>query len=127
MDKIVHFDVPVNDPEKAKAFYEKVFGWQIAEVPNMNYWMITTTESGEDRMPKEPGAINGGMYKRDQEGDVAVVVVNVPDVDERLKQAEEAGATLVMPKTEVGDMGWYARIKDPEGNVIGVWQDKPKA
>ena len=61
MNKVVHFDVPVNDPERAKEFYQKAFGWQIEETPGMPYWMITTAECGGDRIPKEPGAINGGF------------------------------------------------------------------
>lgn len=89
----------------------------------MDYYMVTTVETDEKQMPKEPGAINGGLMKRQVKGESPVIVVNVPSVDDYLKKVEEAGGKVVMPKMQVGDMGLYARVTDTEGNVIGIWQD----
>lgn len=123
MDKVVHFDVPVDNVERAKKFYQQAFGWKIQEVPGMPYWTIHTVDVDQNQMPKEPGAINGGMYKRDQKGDVPVIVVNVHSLDDHLKKVQKAGGRVVMPKRAVGEMGWYARIQDTEGNQIGLWQN----
>jgi uncharacterized protein len=125
MNKVVHFDVPVEDVKRATKFYQEAFGWRINEVPNMNYFILNTVETDENQMPKESGAINGGMYKKeDPRDDKAVIVVDVIDLDNHLKKIQKAGGKVVMEKREVGNMGFYARVADTEGNVIGVWQNK---
>ena len=48
--RVVHFELPVDDQERAKAFYAGAFGWNLADVPGMAYTMVTTTPSG-DRGP----------------------------------------------------------------------------
>ncbi|HLD97427.1 MAG TPA: VOC family protein [Candidatus Nanoarchaeia archaeon] len=59
---IVHFEIPAEDVQRAKKFYEKTFGWKIEkfQLPEDEYWAVYTTEVGSDMKPKEPGAINGG-------------------------------------------------------------------
>ena len=128
MDKVVHFEIPADNIERAKKFYNSVFGWKIekAPMPGPEYHMITTVPTDEKQMPKELGAINGGMQKRSVPKEGPVIVINVPSLEEALKKAEKAGAKVVVPKMEVGDMGLYARITDTEGNIIGVWQDLPR-
>ena len=64
MDSVVHFEIPADDPKRASAFYKKAFGWTVQEYQGMGYWMLGTTESNEQGIPKNPGAINGGMGKR---------------------------------------------------------------
>lgn len=123
MDKVVHFEIPADDMARAKKFYTDVFGWQVTDVPQMNYTMVTTVPTDDQQMPKDPGAINGGMQKRQGPKDRVVIVVNVASVDEYLKKIEAAGGKIVMPKIHIADMGLYARITDTEGNVIGIWQD----
>ncbi|MBI4043630.1 MAG: VOC family protein [Candidatus Diapherotrites archaeon] len=129
MDKVVHFEIPADNIERAKKFYSNVFGWDIQQVPDptMEYHMVYTVKTDEKtRMPVETGGINGGMSKRMAQGETPVIVVNVKSLDESLQKAQREGAKIVMPKTTVMDMGLYARIQDPEGNVVGVWQDLPK-
>ena len=59
MNKVIHFEIPVDDVERAKKFYGSIFGWQLKDEPEMDYVMVTTVETGEHG-PKVPGAINGG-------------------------------------------------------------------
>lgn len=125
MDKVTHFEIPADDLERAKTFYQGVFGWQIQQVPN--YHLITTVETDEKQMPKESGAINGGMMKRDKPGEGPTIVISVSSVDESIKKIEAAGGKVVMPKIQVMDMGLYARFTDTEGNIIGIWQDLPRS
>ena len=125
MDKVVHFEIPANDMERAQKFYKSIFGWEINKVPmpGMDYYIVKTVATDEKQMPMEPGAINGGMQKRMVPNESPVLVINVPSLDEYLKKVETAGGKIVMPKMQVGDMGLYARVSDTEGNVIGLWQD----
>ena len=124
MDKVVHFEIPYDDLERAKKFYSATFGWKINTMPEMHYNIVHTTEVDEKQMPKEKGAINGGMYKRDSEScSTPVLVINVKNIDESLKKAEKMGAKIFKNKVSVGGMGLYAQVKDTEGNIIGIWQN----
>src|SRR3989344_5542887 len=128
MDKIVHFEIPVDNLERAQQFYKKFFGWNIVktEMPNMEYHIIHTVETDKKGMPKSSGAINGGMMKRMKKGETPVLVIKVKSLDDTLKKLKQVGIKIVMPKMQVGNMGLYARFLDPEGNVMGIWQDLPK-
>jgi len=128
MNKVVHFEIPFDNEERAKKFYQDTFGWQIFKVPEMDYSMVTTVETDQQTMiPKTPGAINGGLMKRDPATGVhPVIVIDVQDLDTHLKRIENAGGKVVMPKMDIGDFGVYARVSDTEGNIIGVWQNRIK-
>ena len=126
MDKVVHFEIPADDVDRAQKFYEAVFGWKMDPVPEMNYTMVHTVEIDENRMPKEVGAINGGMMKRTKDISAPVVTIDVANIDDAVKKVTEQGGKLVMEKQKVGDMGWSTYIKDSEGNVIGLWQSTRK-
>jgi predicted enzyme related to lactoylglutathione lyase len=77
----------------------------------------------ERNMPKEAGAINGGITMRSKKGETPVLVIDVPSVDAYLKKIAKRGGRVVQPKQNVMDMGLYARVTDTEGNVIGIWED----
>jgi len=119
--RVVHFELPVDDQERAKAFYAAAFGWDLADVPAMSYTMVTTTPSG-DRGPTEPGAINGGMAGRGGPITAPVITVEVADIDEALATVERLGGKTVQGRAAVGDMGFTGYFTDSEGNVVGLWQ-----
>jgi uncharacterized protein len=123
MDKVQYFEIPTDDLSRAKKFYESGFGWKLVDVPNMDYTMAYTAEVDDHYMPKEPAAINGGMMKRDATAPSPVVVITVDSIKDSLAKIKAAGGTIVMETRQVGDMGLYARIKDTEHNIIGVWQN----
>lgn len=126
MDKVVHFEIPAGDVERAQRFYREIFKWDIREVsmPGRAYYIVTTVATDEARMPKETGAINGGLYPRREADEKPVIVIEVDDINGYLQKIEAAGGKMVMPAQPVGDMGFYARFQDPEGNVVGLWQDR---
>jgi uncharacterized protein len=70
--------------QRVQDFYNELFGWQINQADKA-YYMITTTEVGDYRMPKGPGAINGGMMKRSTPSESPVIVVNVSSIGDYLK------------------------------------------
>src|SRR5687768_8592586 len=125
MDKVVHFEIPVDDLARAKKFYSTIFGWELQDMsmPDGTYTMARTVPVDEKHMPKEPGAINGGIFKRSAEVRSPVVAIDVSSVDEYLQKVTAQGGSVVMPKMEIQGMGFYAYVKDPEGNVIGLWQN----
>lgn len=128
MNPVVHFEIPFDDEEKAKEFYEKVFEWKIQPVPDMPYWMAYTGPTNpETFMLEKSGMINGGMYKRgDQGAKSPVLVIDVPNIEEHIEKIKSAGGEITMEKTKVGDMGFYAQFKDTQGNILGIWESIKK-
>jgi predicted enzyme related to lactoylglutathione lyase len=121
--KVVHFEIPADNVERAKSFYLKAFGWQISQYPGMEYHMVGTTPVDQKtQMPTEPGAINGGMTKRNDQVKNTVITVDVADIDASLKSIEKLGGKTVQKKQPVADMGFTAYFKDTEGNIVGLWQ-----
>jgi hypothetical protein len=122
MGKVVHFEIPADDVARAKGFYGSIFGWDLEDVPGMDYTMVRTVDVDERQMPTEPGAINGGMMKRSADTPGPVITIDVDSVDEALKAIEAAGGGTVRPRTEIPGMGAFAYFKDPEGNTMGLWE-----
>jgi predicted enzyme related to lactoylglutathione lyase len=120
--RVVHFEIPFEDGDRARSFYKEAFDWQIMEMPDMGYTIVMTGPSS-DSGPTESGFINGGMLAR---GDSAttgpVVVLDVESIEVALERIGELGGSTVVGKTPVGDMGFAAYFKDTEGNVIGLWE-----
>jgi predicted enzyme related to lactoylglutathione lyase len=125
--RVVHFEVPFDDGDRARGFYKEVFGWQVQEMPEMGYTMVTSGPSG-DQGPSEPGFINGGMLSRtDGPASGPVIVIDVDSIEATLEKIGGLGGTTVSPKSPVGDMGFAAYATDPEGNVIGLWETARQA
>ena len=126
MDKVIFFEIPADNPSRAREFYTSSFGWKMNEIPQMHFTQIGTVEAdrlGVRGTPKEPGAINGGMVER-QRGLVEnpLIYIGVKNIDEALVAVEKNGGKIVKPKSPVGNFGFAAYFKDSEGNVIGLWQ-----
>lgn len=128
MDAVVHFEIPAKDLKRAEKFYSEIFGWKIKDwsTPEMKYLGAHTTDSDENGMPKNPGAINGGIKPKESPDEGVVIALMVASVDETVKKVEAAGGKVVMPKTSMMGMGFYAKVEDTEGNVIGLWENAEK-
>ena len=129
MNPVVHFEIPADDENRAQAFYEKTFGWKVftSPIPNWDYRMANTVETDEKGWPKKPGIINGAIAPRKSPQDHPVIVIKVDAIHDALARIRERGGEVISEPTPVGEIGTYAKFKDPEGNILGVWQDlKPK-
>lgn len=124
MDKVVHFEIPVDDLERAKGFYGSAFGWQLNTMPEMDDYTIamTTRIDEKTQMSTEPGAINGALMRRKNDTPVPVLTIGVDSVETALKEVESGGGSIVQPRTEIPGMGAFAYFKDTEGNVVGLWE-----
>jgi predicted enzyme related to lactoylglutathione lyase len=124
MDSVVHFEIPVDDADRARAFYSTVFGWELQPMEDMSYTVARTTATDQQtQMPKEPGAINGGLMPRSGDTPAPSVTIAVDSIDEALEKIEAEGGSTVRPRTELPGMGAYAYFKDSEGNVGGLWEN----
>jgi len=122
--RVVHFEVPFDDGDRARAFYQNAFGWSVMAIPEMSYTIVSTGPSG-DQGPSEPGYIGGGLMERDEVFRGPNIVVDVEDIDATLAKVEELGGKIVRPRQEVGEMGFAAYFTDPEGNLTGLFQMAP--
>ena len=122
--KVVHFEIPFDDGDRARTFYREAFGWQVTTLPDMDYTMVTTGPSDPEKGPTEPGFINGGMFQRSEqfEGKAPNIVIDVPSIDEALRGIAAAGGKTVTEKMPVGDMGFAGYFTDTEGNLMGLWE-----
>lgn len=131
MDPLVHFEIPVNDLETARKFYGGIFGWNLTDwkMPDgSTYIGVHTTPIDEKtRVPLKPGAINGGIMQRTDKVTMPVFAINVSSIDEKVKMVEKSGGKVVTPKMDMMGMGYYAYVTDPDGNIVGLWEDLKKA
>lgn len=126
MGKVNHFEIPAENVAKAKEFYSKTFGWKMMSVPNMDYTMVHTSETDEKGMSREIGVINGGMMPRSDEIRYPVITITVEDIDKAIKDIELHGGRVHVKKMPIPGMGISAYFKDPEGNVMGLFQSTKK-
>ena len=129
MARPVHFEVHADDPTRAIAFYESVFGWRFIQWDGgpMEYWLIMT--GGDD----EKG-IDGGLMRRQGPPPEEGAAVNAfpctmiaEDVDATERAINEAGGVIVVPKMTIPGVGFVIYAKDTEGNIFGVMQSDESA
>lgn len=117
---VVHFEIATLDIERAKTFYETVFGSS-----------FTYMEMGDDKMymfeydEKGYGAagalIQSERQRPSMEG--TMVYIGCEDLDASIARVEPAGGEIIVPKTSLGEHGFFAFIKDTEGNQVGMHSD----
>ena len=117
---IVWFEIPANDPERAKTFYGNLFGWKITPFPgNSDYWHIDT--GGADESP------DGALKRSNHSAEPVVNYISVDSVDKFADKIAKLGGKISMGKTAVPQMGYFAVCQDTEGNAFGVWESDPSA
>jgi predicted enzyme related to lactoylglutathione lyase len=121
-NRVVHFEIPFDDGDRARTFYGDVFGWQVMPVPEMEYTLVTTGPTDREQGPSEVGFINGGLLKRQGDWNAPNIVIDVDNIEHVLKSIGEHGGSAVQERQAVGDMGFAAYFKDSEGNLIGLWE-----
>lgn len=118
MARIVHFEIPADDPERAIKFYETVFGWEITKWDGpFDYWLVKTGE--ED----EPG-INGAIMSREM-GEMVKNAIGVESFDEYAQKIEAAGGKMLMEKQIIPGVGAMASFEDTEGNISVIIEPEP--
>ena len=121
MSRVVHFEIPADDPERAIKFYEKVFDWQIEKWDGpVEYWLIMTGE--EDK----PG-IDGGLARREDPTTGVENTIDVKNLNTSLANVKAHGGKVIRPRMAVPGVGWMAYIKDTEGNVFGLMESDSDA
>lgn len=118
--RVVHFEIPCDNPEKTMSFFEEAFGWTFQQFGTEEYWFAITGDE------KSPG-INGGLMKKKDPNQPLANSIDVANIDTAIERIEKAGGTIVLPKMPIPTVGWVAYFKDPDGNIHGVYQNDPDA
>jgi predicted enzyme related to lactoylglutathione lyase len=116
MNRVTHFEIYTNDPEAVQPFYRNVFGWKFSKFEGgpIEYCLVTT---GDD---KEPG-INGGITRpREGQSSGTLNTIAVESLDRTIKEIQQAGGKICVPKMAIPNVGWLAYAEDPAGNVFGI-------
>jgi len=130
MSRVVHFEIQVDDVERAKAFYSAVFGWEFQDWSGMVgavYWGAITG-------PDDQMGINGGLLQRpasapapEQGANAFVCTMQVDDYDATEAAILAAGGVVALPKSALTGMAWQGYYLDTEGNTIGIHQPDENA
>lgn len=129
MGRVVHFEIHVDDMERAKTFYGEVFGWTFqdwSEYAGMPYCGAVT---GDD----EPG-VNGALMQRqgppperNQALNGYACTMGVANYDSTEEKILSSGGSLAMPKYALPGMAWQGYYLDTEGNIFGIHQPDENA
>jgi predicted enzyme related to lactoylglutathione lyase len=120
---IVHIEIPASNTKAASQFYADVFDWKITTDPTFDYHMFSA-EGGPGGGFVGTGTSGGHYtYKPGQ----LLVYIGTDDIDASLASVEKHGGKVVLPKTEIPQMGWWAVFADPAGNHIGLFKALPRA
>jgi uncharacterized protein len=127
---VVHFEIFVEDPERAKKFYVEALGWAFRFIKEMNYTLVYPGGEALDG-PAKTG-INGGMMLRPGPApapqnnqavpNAFVCTVAVDDIDAILAKVVSAGGRIEMPAGNIPGVGRFAYIRDTEFNMLGLLQ-----
>ncbi len=115
---ITHIDIPVGDMERAKGFYGTLFGWQIQTYPGFEdypMWQAPNGISGGGLAPRDEGFTQPRSY------------VEVDSIDDTLAQVTAHGGEVAMARSPIDENSWWAVFRDPDGNVVGLYEKRPDA
>lgn len=118
--KITHFAIHIDEIERAKSFYDKVFDWGFTSYGQDNFLQIKTdkTENGELL-----GALQSRKYSPVKEKLIGLeCTFGVENLNETLERVNDNGGQILMPKTVIPHVGWIAKFLDTEGNLICAMQ-----
>lgn len=124
-NRVVHFEITAEEPERAVKFYKETFGWSIQkyEAPKegaKDYWLVTTGPVGGV-------GINGGMFRKREPFSGYVNIIDVESLEESARKITENGGKQITPKITIKGVGYTAYFSDTEGNAFGIIEENPKA
>ena len=113
MHRVIHFDIPTNNPKGCMHFYENVFGWKFCQWNEKPYWLAKT---GEDDIP----GINGAIRRKKSDREAVMNAIQTNDLEKIIENIERNQGELVAPKSPIKGIGWMILFKDPEDNLFRV-------
>ena len=119
-NRVVHFEISSDNPEKAIIFFETVFGWNFQKFGTEDYWLATTGDENSR-------GINGALMKKKDPRQPLVNTILVENIEDYIQKIESAGGKIVVAKMSVPNVGYLAYFMDPDNNIHGIWQEDESA
>jgi predicted enzyme related to lactoylglutathione lyase len=119
VNRPTHFEIPVDDPDRAEKFYADVFGWKFQRFPGApQYYGLAATGDGT--------GIDGALMQRSPNS-ATTLTMEVESIEDAVARVKAGGGKVVQEKAPVPGVGWFANCVDTEGNVFGVFVNDPSA
>jgi predicted enzyme related to lactoylglutathione lyase len=118
------FEIPTNDLDRASRFYESLLAISLERE------RFAGTDTDMAIFPGEEESVRGALIaspRRKPMSDGALVYLHARDLDASLARVDKAGGSVVMPKTDIGEPGFIALVRDSEGNVVGLHSPRARA
>ena len=119
-NRVVHFEIPSDKPEKAIAFFQIVFGWNFQKLGTEDYWLATTGDENSR-------GINGALMKKKDPRQPVVNTILVENIEDYIQKIESARGKIVVAKMPVPNVGYLAYFMDPDNNIHGIWEEDTSA
>jgi uncharacterized protein len=110
-----HIELVTQDIDKAKDFYQKLFGWKVRDLPDLPYSLFNETLSPTGGMMKSPQSDGESFW---------IPYLVTDDISGLTEKARSLGATIHREVMVAGQYGWLSIINDPTGATFGLWQPK---
>jgi predicted enzyme related to lactoylglutathione lyase len=127
-NRVVHFEIEAMDKDRASNFYSQAFGWEMermGEYDEMGGYIVVKTGD-----PKDPGAINGGLFQTmngKKEINAFSCTIAVDDVNASMEAIKKAGGKILSEKPDdIPGVGLYVKCEDTEGNRFTLLQPNPR-
>lgn len=121
MNPVVWFEIYVNDLNRAKSFYERVFETEFSELNNPEEGGLKMLAFPGDMETK--GRASGALVQvkgMAAGGNSTLVYFASEDCSIEEARVNNAGGELIRPKMSIGEYGFISLVKDSEGNTIGI-------
>ncbi len=123
-NSIVHFEIFASNVERARKFYERVFGWQFEAAGPPDFYLFTTGPE------TDPGLKHGLLAKRSgpaAQGSLNAFrcTIGVRSIKDAMAAVESAGGKLRSPIVDIPEVGKIAEVADAEDNVFCLGQYLP--
>lgn len=121
MGRVVHFEITADEPDRAADFYRKVFNWEVTDWGGPSRYLLVSTG------PSDHAGVNGAITERQEHSQAVINSIDVDSWDEAAKAVSEAGGKVLMEKTPIPGIGYFAYCLDTERNVFGILESNPAA
>ena len=129
MNSVVHFEMPYDNGERIAKFYASAFGWRTQMLgEEMGDYVLAITTETDEQGPKNPGAINGGFYRKNPDWPMQYpsVVIAVDDIKASMKKVTSSGGKMLGEAMDIPGVGQYVSFIDTEGNRVSMLQPIPR-
>jgi hypothetical protein len=117
---LAHFAINADDVDRARAFYEKVFGWKSSAWGPPGFYML-----------EGPGLLAALQGRRELVKGTRTVgfecTIAVESIDAVEKAVLASGGKVLMPRSVIATVGTLMFFQDPEGNAFGAMQYDARA